>query len=212
MPTLYTSLRAHITGTIAKKKQLPAPSYGIEELVAAARKPKKHKERIYRLSLRQRFKKIHALSPRPTVIVIGAGLAGLAAAHELYSVGYDVTVVESQDHVGGRVKSLHNLIPGRVVEGGAELIGSNHHAWLSYQHKLKLHFSNVLEPANSPIVLRGLRLSHPEAKLLQKELDRLLKKLNDAARSIDADRPWRSRRARELDRRALQGGVDAGDA
>jgi monoamine oxidase len=208
MPTLYTALRAHITGTIAKKKQLPAPSYGIEELVAAARKPKKHKERIYRLSLRQRFKKIHALSPRPTVIVIGAGLAGLAAAHELYSVGYDVTVVESQDHVGGRVKSLHNLIPGRVVEGGAELIGSNHHAWLSYKHKFHLHFSDVLEPPNAPVILGGWLLSSPEAVVLGMEFNKATRRLNDAARVVNADRPWASLDAQALDRRSLQDEID----
>lgn len=211
MPTLYTALRAHIKGTVARKNQLPAPSYGLEEIVAAARKPKKRKERIYRLSLRQRIKKIHPRSPRPTVIVIGAGLAGLAAAHELCSVGYDVTVVEGQDHVGGRVKSNHKLIPGRVVEGGAELIGSNHHAWLSYKHKFHLHFSDVLEPLNAPVILGGWRLSRPEAVVLGMEFNKATRKLNDAARVVNADRPWKSPGAHALDQRSLQDAIDAMD-
>lgn len=36
------------------------------------------------------------------VIVIGAGIAGLAAAYELIKVGYDVTILEARDRIGGR--------------------------------------------------------------------------------------------------------------
>ena len=38
-----------------------------------------------------------------TVLVIGAGAAGLAAARELGSRGVDVTVLEARDRIGGRV-------------------------------------------------------------------------------------------------------------
>ena len=31
--------------------------------------------------------------------------------------------------------------------------GSNNYAWLSYQHQLGLHFTDVLQPPNSPVVL-----------------------------------------------------------
>ena len=40
------------------------------------------------------------------VIVVGAGMAGLVAAFELAQVGHDVTVLESQTRVGGRVYTL----------------------------------------------------------------------------------------------------------
>lgn len=39
------------------------------------------------------------------VIVIGAGMAGLAAAYELSKAGYDVKILERQDRVGGRIKT-----------------------------------------------------------------------------------------------------------
>ncbi len=37
------------------------------------------------------------------VIVIGAGIAGLAAANELQAEGYDVVVLEARDRIGGRI-------------------------------------------------------------------------------------------------------------
>ena len=41
--------------------------------------------------------------PRTQVIVVGAGLAGLAAAYELHKLGYVVSVLEASHRPGGRV-------------------------------------------------------------------------------------------------------------
>ena len=54
-------------------------------------------------------------------VVIGAGLAGLAAADELRRAGAEVIVLEARDRVGGRVWS-RTLDNGAVVEMGAEFI------------------------------------------------------------------------------------------
>ena len=40
------------------------------------------------------------------VIVIGAGLSGLAAGYELAKAGHNVTILEMQHRVGGRVKTI----------------------------------------------------------------------------------------------------------
>ena len=37
------------------------------------------------------------------IIIVGAGVAGLVAAHALIREGVDVVVVEARDRVGGRV-------------------------------------------------------------------------------------------------------------
>ncbi len=55
------------------------------------------------------------------VVVIGAGLAGLAAADELRRAGAEVRVLEARGRVGGRVWS-RTLDNGAVVEMGAEFI------------------------------------------------------------------------------------------
>lgn len=59
------------------------------------------------------------------VVVVGAGLAGLAAAYELSRAGCQVTVVEARDRVGGRVWS-HRLSNGVVVERGGEFVAPGH--------------------------------------------------------------------------------------
>ncbi|ODU08270.1 MAG: hypothetical protein ABS84_13645 [Rubrivivax sp. SCN 71-131] len=52
------------------------------------------------------------------VIVIGAGMAGLAAATSLRDAGWQVCVVERETQVGGRVHSA--AFHGRVIECGAQ--------------------------------------------------------------------------------------------
>ena len=55
------------------------------------------------------------------VAVVGAGLAGLAAADALVRSGVEVVVLEARDRVGGRVWS-RELPDGSVVEMGAEFV------------------------------------------------------------------------------------------
>lgn len=61
--------------------------------------------------------------PGMRVLVVGAGLAGLTAAHELQTQDVEVTVLEARDRVGGRVWS-HQFENGAVVELGGEWIDS----------------------------------------------------------------------------------------
>ncbi|MFG2636693.1 protoporphyrinogen oxidase [Streptomyces sp. NPDC048362] len=57
-------------------------------------------------------------SPAGHVVVIGAGIAGLAAAHRLLTLGARVTVLEASERVGGKL--LPGEIAGVRVDLGAE--------------------------------------------------------------------------------------------
>ena len=56
------------------------------------------------------------------VLVIGAGMAGLAAARDLVDAGRKATVLEARDRLGGRVYTRRDIVPGVPVEMGAEYL------------------------------------------------------------------------------------------
>jgi monoamine oxidase len=66
----------------------------------------------------------------PDVVVIGAGVAGLAAARVLSNAGLSVVVLEARDRVGGRVATVHDPEAPLPIELGAEFIhGRGSAAW-----------------------------------------------------------------------------------
>ncbi|XP_057979208.1 protein FLOWERING LOCUS D [Malania oleifera] len=66
--------------------------------------------------------KILAEPSKPNVVVIGAGLAGLAAARQLMAFGFKVTVLEGRKRAGGRVYT--KKMEGANKSAAADLGGS----------------------------------------------------------------------------------------
>lgn len=60
------------------------------------------------------------------VVVVGAGLAGLACALELEQRGLDVLVVEASDRVGGRVRT--EAVDGHLCDVGFQLLNPSYPA------------------------------------------------------------------------------------
>lgn len=139
------------------------------------------------------------------VVIVGAGFAGLAAAHELHTAGYQVVVCEARNRVGGRVLTFTDLVRNKTMEGGGELIGANHPAWLAYRTKFKLGLLEIPEEAfDVPIALEGRVLSNAEARDIWEEIEPAVATLNAEARSLeDPFEPWCSPSARVWDERPL---------
>ncbi|KAL6507626.1 putative polyamine oxidase 4 [Orobanche gracilis] len=53
----------------------------------------------------------------PSVIVVGGGISGIAAAHMLQNASFKVTLLESQDRIGGRIHTDYSF--GCPVDMGA---------------------------------------------------------------------------------------------
>ena len=80
---------------------------------------------------------------KPTsVIVIGAGFAGLAAAAQLKKKGVKVTVLEARNRVGGRVFSYNIPDENLVIELGAEWVGKSHERIIEMCDEFKLELFN----------------------------------------------------------------------
>lgn len=134
------------------------------------------------------------------VIVVGAGIAGLTAAHELQRAGTDVRVLEAGDTIGGRMSSVRH--DGYTIDAGAEQISTHgYRATWQLLRRLETPISDVpligkdigmwrdgrAHPGVGAAhgLLSGAALSHPA------RLDLLRFQLGVAARrsSYDGDRP-----------------------
>ena len=61
--------------------------------------------------------------PLPTgaeVVIVGAGLAGLAAANAIHRAGRDLVVLEASDRVGGRVRT--DVVDGFRLDRGFQVL------------------------------------------------------------------------------------------
>jgi monoamine oxidase len=78
-----------------------------------------------------------------SVIIIGAGFSGLAAAYQLKKLGIPVTVLEARDRVGGRVFSFRSsLLKDQVIEFGAEWVGFSHERVITLCEEFGLELFN----------------------------------------------------------------------
>jgi monoamine oxidase len=102
---------------------------------------------------------------RRRVLVVGAGLAGLACALELADAGHDVLVVEAQGRTGGRVRTLRGAFAdGHDIELGAVDFGDGYPILMRYRDRFQLD-ADPVPYADGPTVchVRGRRYVVPPA-------------------------------------------------
>ncbi|WP_028970065.1 flavin monoamine oxidase family protein [Sphingomonas sp. URHD0057] len=99
----------------------------------------------------EKFELPRASGAGRSVVVLGAGIAGLVSAYELQRAGYRVTVLEARDRIGGRAWTIRGggriaqngredqrpaFSPGLYFNAGAARIPSTHRVILGYARKL----------------------------------------------------------------------------
>jgi monoamine oxidase len=80
---------------------------------------------------RQRGRIKLAGEPR-SIVILGGGLAGLAAGLELKRAGHTVTILEARKAPGGRVRTLYEFADNQYAEAGPLSFPQNHSFTLGY--------------------------------------------------------------------------------
>jgi monoamine oxidase len=93
-----------------------------------------------------------------SVLVAGAGLAGLTAARELRKKGASVTVIDARDRVGGRVFTAREaFLHGEHAEIGADLIDESQAEICRLIAAVGLRTAKILPGGFTPVRLVGGR-------------------------------------------------------
>ena len=137
------------------------------------------------------------------MVVVGAGLAGLAAARALTARGASVVVVEARDRVGGRVEN-HDIGGGNVVEVGGQWIGPTQDRLAALAAELGVDTfpthgegENVFEYGGR---LRRYRGTIPRiSPVVLLDFERAQRRLNRLSRSVPLHAPWEAPKAVKLD-------------
>ena len=61
---------------------------------------------------------IRLMGEPKNIVILGAGLAGLAAAYELKSAGHSITLLEARKWAGGRLQTIRDFADGQYAEAG----------------------------------------------------------------------------------------------
>ena len=145
------------------------------------------------------------------VAIVGAGFAGLTAAHELVNQGYAVAVLEGRDRVGGRV--FTGEVAGVKVDLGGTWVSHRHTAIREVAEQVGGTTVPQFTEGRSTLWLAGKRSTYkgtlpklsPAALVNMARIQLALDKL---AKTIDVDAPWDSPRAAEWDAISLEEWLD----
>jgi monoamine oxidase len=152
---------------------------------------------------------------RAAVVVIGAGLSGLTAAHRLSQAGIDdVVVLEAGDRVGGRTLG-RDLDDGGVLELGGQWASAAHARLLALADELGVERFPTWDEGRHVFLARGRRsLYRGQTPALSADPLGLLDfaqsaaRLELLARRVPHGEPWRARGARRLDGDTLGGWME----
>ena len=145
-----------------------------------------------------------------SIIVAGAGLAGLAAAHDLLALGAHVTVFDARDRVGGRVWTIRDgFADGQHAEAGGDMIDEGHEEIRSLATAYKLKTTRILRSGFA--LVRPDRTGRPRiaARRAARGWDYLAEQLAEPIRSYRlAEQRWDSPIASAIARRSVASWLD----
>ena len=149
------------------------------------------------------------------VVVVGAGLSGLAAARALVAAGREVVVLEGRDRVGGRTEGGH-LADGTPIELGGQWIGPTQNRMYELVEELGLEWFRTYNDEGKLLLDLGGKqsrmASHRGAMprlgpFALADLAQGLARFTRLANRISLTEPWASPEAERLDGQTFESWV-----
>jgi monoamine oxidase len=146
------------------------------------------------------------------VVVVGAGMAGLTAAHDLVAAGHSVIVLEARDRVGGRLLN-HSIGGGHVAEAGGEFIGPTQDRILARAKSVGVGTFDAYDTGNNVYAHGSSRMKYSDTGLLGTappdvtllpDIALLVEQIDALAANVDPVQPWTYSRAGEMDAITLE--------
>ncbi|HEX9037256.1 MAG TPA: FAD-dependent oxidoreductase [Ktedonobacterales bacterium] len=137
------------------------------------------------------------------VIVVGAGLAGLAAARALVTAGVEPLVVEARDRVGGRTFTV-TTPEGVALDLGAHWVGPTQRRMLALGQALGVATANTWDTGLNIQSMGGKRETYSGAiptadPLVAADAVQAILNLNMLAMQVPVEAPWQSPNAADWD-------------
>ena len=145
-----------------------------------------------------------------SVLVAGAGLAGLSAAHDLAALGADVTVVEARDRVGGRVWTIRDgFVQRQHAEAGGDMIDDEHLELRTLVDELGLKLVRILANGFGYVRSDGPGRPHIVVRNASRGWARLARELREVVHTYRlAEQRWESPIAARLARQSVASWLD----
>lgn len=141
------------------------------------------------------------------VVVIGAGLSGIAAATRLEQAGLSVSVLEARDSVGGRLFS--RAVGNGVFDLGGQWIGPGQRRIARWVSDLSLQTFPTYDSGKKLVSVRGALRTYsgtiPKLGPLELlELHRALSRVERMHKKLSARTPWKHPDATALDAQTVE--------
>ena len=145
-----------------------------------------------------------------SVVIVGAGLAGLAAARDLASAGAQITVVDARDRVGGRVWTIREgFAEAQHGEAGGDLIDEDHREIRALAEQAGLRVKRILRGGFGYVRADASGRAAIVQRSAARGWDRLAKEIGPIAEPYRlAEQRWDTPIAADIARRSVAAWLD----
>jgi monoamine oxidase len=87
------------------------------------------------------------------IAIVGAGIAGLSAAHVLAKAGIGCDLYDAGARAGGRILTLRNVVaPGLYTEAGGEFLDTSHADMMALAREMGLNIRDAMGPDQAGLI------------------------------------------------------------